>query len=382
MSTPRDQGQGRGRLRAGSDDVETESLGSIDEDEILRMGRPVKDMTYDDRNHVSVLTQLYGSVWPRVLPFCIANMILTLIVFYFLRDHTVDPTGHKFMALILSYLVVTRAQIAYGRFMQARTYLEGCYTACRELVQHMCVLTQHDTSNGAKVWRHNVAYRTILLLRLTMATIEYESQQMSPLEIPELTANDQSELQESLSFTSASSKNDFHHNDDTLENNQIDKQRNNDDECFRAPLLLAYALRKEIMEQRSGAFLAQEFSHINEELKLLDCVTEFVKMYHGLKKLVTTPFPFPLVQMTSTFMFVFVFTLPFVLCHDDGNYPWDPLLMIFLITFGFLGTWLPQRKSLWAGLGVCCVYGLLGVWKRKSHVLTRYAYDYYYYYYV
>lgn len=319
------------RQRAGSDVF---SLGSIKADEILRMG-PVRVMTYDDRNHFSVITQLYGSVWPRVMPFCIANMVITLVVFYFFRQLTFDPTGHKFMALILSFLVVTRAQITYGRFMQAREHLEGCYKACRELVQHMCVLTQEDTSEGAKVWRHNVAYRTILLLRVTMAAIEYESQQTSPWEIPELTRADQSDLQTSLfihtkgeEHTAMPSVRNLAHNP-----NEHDVR----EEWFRAPLLLAYALRKEIMEQRSGAYLAKEFQHVNEELKLLDCVTDFVKGFEGLKKLVMTPFPFPLVQMTRTFLFVFVFSLSLVLCHDDGQYPFDPLLMIFLTTFGFIG---------------------------------------------
>lgn len=119
--------------------------------------------------------------------------------------------------------------------------------------------------------------------------------------------------------------------------NDSDEHNARREECFRAPLLLAYALRKEIMEQRSGAFLEHPFEHVNEELKMLDCVTDFIKAFHGLKKLVETPFPFPLVQMTRTFLFVWVFTLPFVLCHDDNNYPFDPLLMIFLTTFGFIG---------------------------------------------
>ena len=66
-------------------------------------------------------------------------------------------------------------------------------------------------------------------------------------------------------------------------------------------------------------------------------VSSLTVAFHGLKKLVETPFPFPLVQMARTFLFVWLFTLPFVLCHDDSQYPFDALLMIFLTTFGFLG---------------------------------------------
>lgn len=84
------------RRRAGS--IAMESLPSIEENHVdsLQMG-PIRIMSYDDRNHWAVLTQLYGSVWPHVLPFCIVNMILTLLVFYFLRDYTFDKSGHQFM---------------------------------------------------------------------------------------------------------------------------------------------------------------------------------------------------------------------------------------------------------------------------------------------
>jgi len=327
-------------VRAGSEAPSlknTTSYSSTDDDDELdddtKLG-PIRILTYDDRNHFSVLTQLYGSVWPHVLPFCIVNMCITLVVFYFLKDYTFAPAGHHFMSMILSFLVVSRAKITYSRFMEARGYLEECYKSCRELVQHMCVLTQEDVSEGAQVWRHNVAYRTILLLRVTMAAIEFESQHSNPWEIPELTQTDQQDMTEMLFLQDFS----------TRKRSSIKALQHSDkdhflrEECFRAPLLLAYALRKEIMEQRSGAFLEKEFDHVNEELKLLDCVTEFLKAFHGLGKLVETPFPFPLVQMTRTFLFVWVFTLSLVLCHDNtSRYPFDALLMIFLTTFGFIG---------------------------------------------
>lgn len=76
----------------------------------------------------------------------------------------------------------------------------------------------------------------------------------------------------------------------------------------------------------------------NEELRILDSVGDFLKAFEGLKKYITTNMPLPLVQMSKTFLFVWIFTLPFVLCHD--NYTHGPsilLLIVFLITFGFMG---------------------------------------------
>ena len=177
-----------------------------------------------------------------------------------------------------------------------------------------------------------------------MAAIEFESQHTNPWEIPELTQDDYRGLTETLFLETTPPSDTTNATTETRSSvgglqhgAAAAEERNVRDECFRAPLLLAYALRQEILSQRSGAYLADEFSHVNEELKLLDCVTDFVRGFHGLKKLVETPFPFPLIQMTRTFLFVWVFTLPLVLCHEEHKNPFDPLLMIFLTTFGFIG---------------------------------------------
>lgn len=56
--------------------------------------------------------------------------------------------------------------------MESRQYLSDCYRNCRELVQHVCILTLFEDSPSAQEWRRKVAYQTILLLRVTMAAIE------------------------------------------------------------------------------------------------------------------------------------------------------------------------------------------------------------------
>ena len=177
------------------------------------------------------------------------------------------------MALILSFLVVSRAQITYSRYMEASGDLAKCYKACRELVQHMCVLTQEDKSVGATVWRHNVAYRTIILLRVTMAAIEFQSQRSNPWEIPELTMTDQKDMEATLFINESKHEENVN---STIRHLGMAGHHSTEEECFRAPILLAYALRKEIMEQRTGAYLEKPFRHVNEELKMLDCVTDFM----------------------------------------------------------------------------------------------------------
>ena len=51
----------------------------------------------------------------------------------------------------------------------------------------------------------------------------------------------------------------------------------------------------------------------------------------------TTPIPFPLVQMARTFLFAYVFTLPFAMLGDDGSSAFAHCLIVFVVTYGFVG---------------------------------------------
>lgn len=77
----------------------------------------IRSLIYDDSSHYKVVTQLYGSVWPKVLPICIVNALLTAGVWLLKRhgiDITSDPSGHKYMATLMSFLVVTRVKVCYS----------------------------------------------------------------------------------------------------------------------------------------------------------------------------------------------------------------------------------------------------------------------------
>eukprot|EP00550_Attheya_septentrionalis_P000091 CAMPEP_0198288888 /NCGR_PEP_ID=MMETSP1449-20131203/7257_1 /TAXON_ID=420275 /ORGANISM="Attheya septentrionalis, Strain CCMP2084" /LENGTH=447 /DNA_ID=CAMNT_0043987121 /DNA_START=105 /DNA_END=1445 /DNA_ORIENTATION=+ len=297
----------------------------------------VRRVHFNPEHHMSVLFQMHGSVWPSVFPFCCANVLIALGVMYLRTsldiDLTFPSTGHTFMSIMVSFLVVTRNSITYARFMAAGEHLSTSYRTCRELMQHVCVLTMHDTSPGAQKWRQNVAYRTILLLRVTMAAIEFNSTNVDPWDVvPDGSlrnedGGEEDEDQDVMYFSLVNQE------------NRVTKwahgQRTLSDENFRAPIVLAYNLRAEIMKQRNGKLLANDM-HCNEELKLLGFVGDFITAFHELQTMITTPFPFPLVQMTRTFLFFWVFTLPFCLVKEISE-PIQVLLIIFFITYGFVG---------------------------------------------
>ena len=84
--------------------------------------------------------------------------------------------------------------------------------------------------------------------------------------------------------------------------NEYEEDQNRLDN-LHAPILIALNLRKQIISQRTSCFKENRL-HINEELKMLQYVNDFITEYSGLVKLVTTQFPFPLVQMARSFLFL------------------------------------------------------------------------------
>lgn len=81
-----------------------------------------------------------------------------------------------------------------------------------------------------------------------------------------------------------------------------------------APIGCAYRLRAAIVSHKDGRLV--ERLHVNEEREILTFVSGYMSAYHGLRKLIMTPYPFPLLQMTRWFLFIWVFTLPFTLSRD------------------------------------------------------------------
>lgn len=289
--------------------MSTEEVPFINSKEVKEISsQKIKVVTYVTEDHVAVLTQMHGSVWPRVMPYCICNVLLASTIYYLKFHRNLDLTfsdkGHSFMSLLVSFLVVTRSNIAYSRFMEARSHLNDAMKSCRELVHHVMTFTRYDNSPTAKIWRATVSRRTVVLLRTIVSVLEYQTKGTDAWKVPELTKEEKQAVLLSVGKSNE-----------------------------RTPIVLILFLRAAIASQRETL---KEPMHINKELRLHAFVSDFVKAYHGLMKLITTPFPFPLVQMARTFLFVWIFSLPFVLVRDVTKLP-ALLMLIFFITYGFVG---------------------------------------------
>jgi len=260
-------------------------------------------VTYNSSNHFSVLFQRWGSVWPKVLPYCIVNVSIMALLQYLHSFKSIDiaisDKGHSFINLLVAFLLVSRVNISVGRYNEARGNLEVMYREARELMQNTCIFSNHLKDTAAKDWRLEVAYRCMLLLRTSMAVIDYEETGVPAWEVPEMSKEERNAIKSTL----------FLRTDDASPNalRWAHEIRSEQEENMRVPVRCAYELRKVIHSQRKR--FGNQTLETSQENKLLGSVDSYMSGYYGIRKFLTTPFPFPLVQMARTFLFFYVFTV-------------------------------------------------------------------------
>lgn len=287
----------------------------------------VHRVSYTAGNHIQVLFQMYGSAFPQVLPFVVINMLWTLAVHYLKEKNIVDLTfhssvGHSFMGLLVSFLIVSRSQISYGRFMNFRNMLAKQYRMCRQIAQFTMIYSFQNQTPEARQWRHEVCYRTILLLRVTMDALLWSSTEREKWE-QEYFKYQQRDAEQGEQGAS----------EHFFRFRQLSHgRRSNVDEIFRAPITFCHLLKQTIMTHPD--YLGYKLA-VNEYRDLVLFVASFQEAFHGFRVLIFTPYPFPLVQMTRAFLFFWVYTLPLVLLKDYRL--WSSLLIVLLVSFGFIG---------------------------------------------
>ena len=281
-------------------------------------------VTYNSKSQWSVLTQRWGSLWPLVLPYCLVNTALMAALQILLVngiDLNIQEAGHSFLSLVMAFLLVSRVSTSLARYDAARDALENMNKSCRQLVHTVCVYSNTDSSVSAKEWRSQVTYRALLLLRTSMAVIDYNDSRVKVSEIPELSGPERLDLQQHL----------------PLSNHWLHESRTDYEENLRIPIRLSYLLRKSI---RSQEVRIKPPLHVIAEGDLYAFVNGFMDGYHAICKLLTTPVPFPLIQMTSTFLWFYIFTVPFALLSADDTGVFAAVahcLVVFALTFGFVG---------------------------------------------
>lgn len=271
-------------------------------DDVLEgfLDTPIRHLTWDDNDHWKVVTQLYGSVWPRVLIFCVSNACITWVVFQLKHQNIVDVTfessSHKYMGFLMSFLVVTRAKLLFDQYMASSRYLGQVYRATRSLTQQVTTFTMHDKSEQAKQWRQDVCFAAILLLRSTVSVLLMRSdpESLEAWEVPELSREQNYLLSPESEGCSSDEDSLSVFENTTLIPDKLAhlerKERVRLEEASRMPMFLAFHLKQEIMKVRDGMWVKPEtWQHpCLEQFSLMDNVDAFMKAYAGLRDLVIT----------------------------------------------------------------------------------------------
>jgi predicted membrane chloride channel (bestrophin family) len=119
---------------------------------------------------------LERSVWCAVLPYCFLNCMIMVgvevLAMYEIKI-AFSPAGHGLMALIVSFLVISKVNLTYDRYMQCRHATGHALAALRELNQTALTLTaQRRGSPAAMEWRENVTAKIIDLIDCTIRVIK------------------------------------------------------------------------------------------------------------------------------------------------------------------------------------------------------------------
>lgn len=242
--------------------------------------RTAYTVSYNSENHWSVLTQMYGSQWPRVLPYCIANVILMIVLQiidqknkYLQHYIEVSSQGHTFITLVVAFLLVSRVNTALTRYTSARDSLGIMYNQTREIIQNVCVLTGLDSTPAARAWRHDVAYQTLVLLRTVMVVLDFPEDRIAPWDIPELNGMELLDVKSSIFLEENNNRRWAH------------KERTVWEESMRVPIRLSYLLRKTIHSQNTRL---QQAMSTPQENKVLGDVSAFMIGYYSIRKFLTT----------------------------------------------------------------------------------------------
>lgn len=269
----------------------------------------------------------------QVLPYCVFNVCLMILLEYLDKRYAgrysieTSQEGHSLVTLVVAFLLVSRVNIGLSRYNVARNHLGAMYRESRELIQSACVFSNHTTDQKAAAWRNQVALRSMLLLRLAMAVIDFPCSGVAAWEVPELQSVAAKEIHADLMgsiFVDGSAAVRYGHGSGP---------RSEWEETMRVPIRMAYLLRKTVHSQ--SKVLSKEIA-LSQENAMLASVNGFMGGYYGIRKFITTPTPFPLIQMARLLLFLYLFTVPFILLSDKSS-EFAHCFAVFLMTYGFMG---------------------------------------------
>jgi len=299
-----------------------------------------RTVAYDSRNTLSVIFQCYGSVWKQVLPYCIFNTLLTLLLLYLLSigiDLTVNEWGHEFMSILASFLLITKFNLTLGVYYEMQSNLMRIGRSIRQIVMLACCLTKKEQNQkAATVWRSEVAYRALVLLSAT-STMLTKANDLNAWEAPGVSAEELGPLvlpDVERTKTSVYAYQELSQHPKHIHPRQYKAGYSlPSDLNLRVPTMLAHQLLQAISSSSGTPQLdSMQVKQLTDQVEL------FLEGFHGIRVYLNIPLPFTMVQMARMFLVLYVFTMPFAILSADLKLAdAQVVLLVFIMTYGFMG---------------------------------------------
>jgi predicted membrane chloride channel (bestrophin family) len=257
-----------------------------------------------------------GNVLFAVLPFCIINCLLLGLVDFGTKRGAFSgfsPTGHGLLTLLVSFLVISKVNLAYDRYWRVRTHAGDAYRELRELVQMVIAVSTSYRAEDEEVNMLLHQWRTEAVSQVK----ELMDAMQRVLQNPSLAGH-------------------FARNDRIVDWDPTNDAASagNDD-----PMASVHTLRMHL-------YCSSDVEDIQllERISLCNKLQEFIASYNKLLIFASTPLPFPLVQMGRAFLFVWTFSMPLVLLEGPFSQVWTAQVFLFFLTYGFIGLELVSLK--------------------------------------
>ena len=236
-----------------------------------------RTVSYTNSQHLAIITQRWGSVNQKVLPFCMANMLLAIGLVWLLEQGIIDLSisefGHEFMSILVAFLVINKLSFTLGLYYELQGYLSKMNQSAIELTQLSCAFTSGYQQDEYRAWRFNVIWHILTLLKATVCVI-HKGGEGNVWEIPELRdiplelylSDDDDD--DNLKRATTARTNGRH--------TRLPKElyvwgyHLKSDKNLRVPIRVAQRLRNEIMKHKS---LSVDPIDTIQERTLLSCVT-------------------------------------------------------------------------------------------------------------
>jgi len=289
-----------------------------------------RTVVYSNSDTFALITQRFGSIAGKVFPYCVANVLLSVLLVWLMEtrglDLSIDVFGHEFMSVLVAFLVINKLSFTLGLYYEMQGHLAKLNQSALELCQLACSYTStclYKDEPEVKAWRFQIHLHVLILLKAVVSVL-YRGGEISAWEIPELADHPLVDLSGVSGVTDQG----------YIWSSHLKSNKN-----LRVPIQLAQRLRNEIVKHRTLFPPGQDPAlDMMQEQALLTCVHDFMEGYHGIRKYLVAPLPLPLVQLARIFVLVYVYTFPFALLNPQLNLPYTEMIFLTsLMTYGFIG---------------------------------------------